>query len=57
MLAGTLLVTAGGFSAVVSIAGVQVYAAVVALVINLVVAFAVSGGWARLATARDRTGA
>ncbi|WP_309112770.1 sodium:solute symporter [Saccharothrix sp.] len=42
MLSGTLLVTSGGFSAVVVIGGFQVYAAVVALAANLVVAVAVS---------------
>ncbi|XVV00702.1 sodium:solute symporter family protein [Actinosynnema sp. CA-248983] len=42
MLSGTLLVTSGGFSAVVVIGGFQVYAAVVALAANLVVALVVS---------------
>ncbi|CAL9467568.1 Monocarboxylate transport permease protein [Actinosynnema sp. ALI-1.44] len=42
MLSGTLLVTTGGFSAVVVIGGFQVYAALVALAANLVVAVAVS---------------
>ncbi len=54
MLAGTLLVTSGGFSAVVVIGGVQVYAAVVALVINLAVAFAVSA--ALTLSSPDRAG-
>jgi len=45
MLTGTLLVTSGGFSAVVVIGGLQVYAAVIALVANLAVAFAVSAVW------------
>ncbi len=38
MALGTLLVRVGGFSSVVEVAGVQVYAAVVALVANLLVA-------------------
>lgn len=36
MLAGTFMVTTGGFSAVVTVAGMTVYAAVAALVINLI---------------------
>jgi solute:Na+ symporter, SSS family len=51
MLSGTLLVTSGGFSAVVDVGGVPLYAAVVALVVNLVVAVAVTRVW-RLVAAR-----
>ncbi|NGY64699.1 sodium:solute symporter [Lentzea sp. NEAU-D13] len=47
MLTGTLLVTSGGFSAVVVVGGLQVYAAVIALAANLVVAFGVSAVWRR----------
>lgn len=38
MVGGTLMVVWGGFSSVIDVAGVQVYAAVVALVLNLAVA-------------------
>ena len=38
MLSGTLLVTQGGFAAVVEVAGIPVYAALSALVLNIVVA-------------------
>jgi SSS family solute:Na+ symporter len=53
MLAGTLLVTTGGFSSVVTVAGQPVYAALVALGANLLVAVLVSAclpwaaGWSR----------
>lgn len=53
MLAGTLLVTTGGFSSVVTVAGQPLYAALVALGANLLVAVLVSvcipwaAGWSR----------
>lgn len=53
MLTGTLLVTSGGFSAVVTVFGVPVYAALTALAVNLVVAFAVSVVLTRVAARRD----
>lgn len=42
MLSGTLLVATGGFSSVVALGGVQVYAALVALGVNLAVAVALT---------------
>lgn len=49
MLVGTFLVTRGGFSAVVELGGVPIYAALVALALNVVVAVVVSVAWDRLA--------
>ncbi len=43
MLSGTLMVVWGGFSSVVAVGSVQVYAALVALVLNLAVATGVKG--------------
>lgn len=48
MFAGTFLVTDGGFSAVVPIAGTEIYASLVALAANLVVAVLLSLAWPRL---------
>jgi hypothetical protein len=42
MVAGTLFVVSDGFSSVVQIGGVQLYAALVALVLNLAVACGVT---------------
>ncbi|MFC5730150.1 MULTISPECIES: sodium:solute symporter family protein [Nocardioides] len=52
MLTGTYLVTRGGFAAVVEVAGVQVYAALAALVVNIAVAVLVNAAALRLAPTR-----
>lgn len=48
MMVGTFLVTDGQFSALVPIAGLQIYASLIALAANLVVAALVSSAWPRL---------
>jgi len=52
MVAGTVAVASGGFAAVVPVAGVQVYVAVAALVLNLAVAVALTPVLDRLGVAR-----
>jgi solute:Na+ symporter, SSS family len=51
MVAGTVAVASGGFSAVVSLAGVPVYVALAALVLNLGVAFTLTPVFERLGRA------
>ncbi|MET7395533.1 sodium:solute symporter [Dactylosporangium sp. NPDC005572] len=53
MVAGTVLVASGGFSSVVSFAGVHVYVALAALVLNLAVAAALTPALDRLGVARE----
>ncbi|MFB9180589.1 sodium:solute symporter [Dactylosporangium sucinum] len=53
MVAGTVLVASGGFSSVVSFAGVHVYVALAALVLNLAVAAALTPVLDRLGVARE----
>ncbi|GAA4260490.1 sodium:solute symporter family protein [Dactylosporangium darangshiense] len=53
MVAGTALVASGGFSPVVSFAGVHVYVALAALVLNLTVAAALTPVLDRLGVARE----
>ncbi|MFF5234590.1 sodium:solute symporter [Dactylosporangium sp. NPDC000521] len=53
MVAGTVLVASGGFSSVVSFAGVHVYVALAALVLNLAVAAALTPALDRIGVARE----
>ncbi|UWZ34281.1 sodium:solute symporter [Dactylosporangium roseum] len=56
MVAGTVLVASGGFSSVVSVAGVHVYVALAALVLNLGIAAALTPALDWLGVARELRG-